>query len=940
MRLFRLPATNNRETSPSFPCHLKLQNDLVGMDLRLEEMNSCISIGSDGVRIVGIYGMGGIGKTTIAKTYYNLMSCQYEGRAFLADVREVCSKGGLLSLQEQLLRDILMNNLRDILMEKHVKIWNAYRGMVMIKNRLRFRRVLIVIDDVDQLYQLQNLAGMKYWFGLGSRIIITTRDEHLLMSHGVDTIYKAKELNNTEALQLFILKAFKDSGPPKDYVPLSSKFVNYANGLPLALEVLGSFLFGKTLNEWRASLNRLKENPENEILDTLQISFDGLEETERQIFLDIACFFKGKNEDHVTKILDTCGLYPDIGIRVLIEKSLITIVGKRLWMHDLLQEMGWKLVRQESPKEPGKRSRLWLYEDIFHVKSKNTVRVLKPIVSMKNLRLLIFHNLHFSQNLEYLSSELRFLEWHGYPCKTFPPTFQSKQLFELNLCFSQVEQLWDGIKQLNNLKVMKLSHSRNLVKTPDFRGVPNLEELILEGCTRLYEIDRSIGVLQTLVLLNLKDCKRLVSLPEGIYGLKALKIFNISGCSKLDYMLEELGHVECLEELDISGTAIKQTSHSSFHFKNLKILSLNGCNGQSKPLLSILPEKSSHSSAFCSLMVLDLSNCNLQEETVPKNLSCLSSLREISFRGNNFISLPASIIGLSNLQRLHLDNCRRLESLQPFPSNVQLISAHGCSSLETLPEDPDTYSLQSLQLNFANCFKLSRNQGDNNLAFMMLRRYLQGLSNPKTGFDIVIPGSNVPKWFSHQSSGDSSARLELPPICSDSKWMGFALCAIFVIRNRADPSILDFDLGCSIKIKGHTWPHHLEDGFLTSMEQFGSDQLWLFYLSRHEFLEIDWHETTQISCPVEVKFTAHGMGFSVKKFGVRLVYEQDVLEFNRTSNQFRISNYENCDAVHKVLDISEMDGALVKRSYSDHIKSDEAESSGISNLDIEPQTKE
>ncbi|KDP25807.1 hypothetical protein JCGZ_22529 [Jatropha curcas] len=893
MRLFRLPATNNRETSPSFPCHLKLQNDLVGMDLRLEELNSCISIGSEDVRIVGIYGMGGIGKTTIAKTYYNLMSCQFEGRAFLADVREVCSKGGLLSLQEQLLRDILM--------EKHVKIWNAYRGMVMIKNRLRFRRVLIVIDDVDQLYQLQNLAGMKDWFGLGSRIIITTRDEHLLMSHGVDAIYKAKELNNTEALQLFILKAFKDCRPPKDYVPLSTNFVNYANGLPLALEVLGSFLFGKTLNEWRTSLNRLKENPENEILDTLQISFDGLEETERQIFLDIACFFKGKNKDHVTKILDSCGFYPDIGIRVLIDKSLITIVGERLWMHDLLQEMGWKLVRQESPKEPGKRSRLWHYKDIFHVMSKNTgtediegmvLELPKPketqlsakaFLKMKNLRLLIFHNVHFSQSLEYLSTELRFLEWHGYPNKTFPSNFQSKELVELNLCFSQVEQLWNGIKQFNNLKVMELSHSKNLIKTPDFRGIPNLEKLILEGCIQLYEIDQSIGVLEMLIQLNLKDCERLVSLPEGIYGLKALKIVNISGCSKLEYMLEELGHLECLEELDISGTAIKQTSNSSFRFNNLKILSLNGCKGQPGPLLSILPEKSSNSSGFCSLMALDLSNCNLQEETIPKDLSCLSSLREFCLSGNNFISLPASISCLSNLQSLFLDNCRKLESLHAFPSN--------------------------------------------------------GLSNPKPGFDIVVPGSSVPKWFSHQSSGDSLTRIELPPICSDSKWMGFALCTIFIIEDRIDPDLLDLDLGCSIKIKGHTWRHQLEVGFLNSMEQFGSDQLWLFYLSRHEFLDIDWHETTKISCHVEVMFTVHGTGFYVKKFGVRLVYEEDVFEFNQTTDQLRFSNYENFDVVHQVLDESEMDGALVKRSYNDYIKRDGAESSGRSNFDIEPHTK-
>jgi hypothetical protein len=118
----------------------------------------------------------------------------------------------------------------------------------------------------------------------------------------------------------------------------------------------------------------MKENPDKEILDTLQISFDGLEETEKKIFLDIACFFKGNDRDHIAKMGDSCGVYPDIGIRVFIDKSLITVSNNNtLWMHDLLQQMGWKLVRQESPEEPGKRRRLWPYKDIDHVLTKNTV---------------------------------------------------------------------------------------------------------------------------------------------------------------------------------------------------------------------------------------------------------------------------------------------------------------------------------------------------------------------------------------------------------------------------------------------------------------------------------------------------------------------------------------------------------------------------------------
>ena len=132
-------------------------------------------------------------------------------------------------------------------------------------------------------------------------------------------------------------------------------------------------MFSKSKDEWKSALDRLKEYPEREILNVLQISYDGLQETEKKIFLNISCFFNHENKKTIMEILDYLDLYPKIGLRVLINKSLIKLQKNQLWMHDLLQDMGKDIVHQECREYPGKRSRLWLYKDIDDVLTKNKV---------------------------------------------------------------------------------------------------------------------------------------------------------------------------------------------------------------------------------------------------------------------------------------------------------------------------------------------------------------------------------------------------------------------------------------------------------------------------------------------------------------------------------------------------------------------------------------
>ncbi|XP_062022547.1 disease resistance protein RPV1-like [Rosa rugosa] len=672
------------------PTSYSFADNLVGIDSRLHRVNLHLSVGVDDVRFIGIWGMGGVGKTTMVRAVHERISHEFEFNFLLTDVRSSSiEKGGLLNLQKQLLSGIGA---------KKAGIFDLQEGATILKRLLRHKKVLLILDDVNHSSHLKYLAGNQEWFGSGSRVLITTRNEHLLIQHGVERRLKVEELNHDDSLKLFSWKAFQKGYPEEDFHDLSESVINYAKGLPLALEVLGSFLYGRYPSEWNSALRKLGRVCNLEIFDILKISYDGLDSEEKKIFLDIACFFNGGDKDRVTEVLNSCDFSAIIGINVLTERSLLTVSHGRLIMHDLLQEMGWEIVRQESHNELGRCSRLWLLEDVKHVLTKNTgteavegifvdstesgvdMEVTPKSFSMMNkLRYLKIENGNLPRGLEYLPNSLRILDWTRYPSNSLPSHFNPQKLLELSLCHSCIKHVRIGTEPLCNLKTINLSHSLNLVSTPNFKGIPYLKFLYLEGCIRLYEVDPTIEVLEKLTVLNLKDCKNLVHFASSVHGLKYLKVLNLSGCSKLKKLPNDMGHLESLEELHVNDTGIRELPSSIGMLERLPLLKIENCKD-----LMCLPISLG---GLKSLKVFIISGCSKLEK-LPEELG--NSLVNVDVSGTSIKELPCSIGMLEGLVSMSLRDCKHLECL---PSSVgglkslKDLTLSGCSKLEKLPDE-------------------------------------------------------------------------------------------------------------------------------------------------------------------------------------------------------------------------------------------------------------
>jgi len=181
--------------------HLHVLDVLVRLESPVLEVKLLLDVGRDDViHMVGIHGLDEVGKRSLVVTVYNSIGGHFEASCFLGNVRGTSNEiNGLEDLQSIILSKTV----------GEIKLTNWREGIHIIKRKLKGKKVLLILDDVDEQTQLQAIIGSLDWFGSGTRVIITTRDEHLLALHNIKITYKVRELNEKHALQSLTRKAFE-----------------------------------------------------------------------------------------------------------------------------------------------------------------------------------------------------------------------------------------------------------------------------------------------------------------------------------------------------------------------------------------------------------------------------------------------------------------------------------------------------------------------------------------------------------------------------------------------------------------------------------------------------------------------------------------------------------------------------------------------------------
>jgi Leucine-rich repeat (LRR) protein len=641
--------------------------------------------GSKNVNVISIVGLGGLGKTTLAKWVYN---DERVVQTFQLRTWVCVSKDFSVT---RLVKEILKSACGTI-----DENWSADTLQTRLREHLREKKFLLVLDDVWNKYRNKwiELRDLLVDSPERSKIVVTTRSDLVasIMS-STNSTYNLEGLSQDDCLSLFVKYAFKE-GDEKQHpslLKIGKEIVGKCKGAPLAVRTLGSLLHSKVdEREWEFVRDNeiwKLEQKENDILPVLRFSYDQLPIYLKRCFAFCSLFPKD-NEFFSDDLIQMWMAHELILEMPINKKQELEDVGE-LYINELVSRSFFQDVERLGPSFPFYEFKM---HDLIHDLAISVAQAELSVVDLgyeditKTVRHLSFSAEDLGQEVPKCLDNLTKVRTAMFT--TEPPLslveacisrFKSLRLLDLN--DSSFELLPSSIGTLKNLRYLNLADNKRIKELPNsICKLHNLQTLIFAGCDELERLPKDMRSMISLRYLPVTT-KYTCLLENGF--LNSLRILAVGRCPRLEVLFQ--GMDGCLP--------------------NLRALMILEC-----PRLTSLSLNIKHLTALETLEIVDCPKLNwiLGEDNQDLKLS----LRNLAIRNLSKLKvLPQWLQGSANtLQFLEIKDCEQFGALPewlPTFKSLHTLRISNCPKMSSLPEG--THSLTALRkLKIRGCLELIR----------------------------------------------------------------------------------------------------------------------------------------------------------------------------------------------------------------------------------------
>ncbi|XP_029127057.1 putative disease resistance protein RGA4 [Cajanus cajan] len=646
--------------------------------------------GDKSLCVIPLVGIGGLGKTTLAKLVFNdkRMDELFKLKIWVCvsddfDIRQIIIK--IINSASASAPNIAFAH------QENLNSLDIEQLQSRLRHKLSSQKYLLVLDDIwsDDRTKWIELKDLLKVGAVGNKIIVTTRSNTIASMMGTVTPYVLEGLSMENCLSLFVKWAFKEGEETKypNLVEIGKEIVKKCRGVPLAVRTLGSSLFlNFNLERWKFvrdhEIWNLKQK-KDDILPALKLSYDQMPSYLRLCFAYFSLFPKDFcfSDACVTDLWGAHGLLRSpVGSQKIenISRLYIDELRSRSFLEDF-EDLGAHLYCFKVHD---------LVHDLALYIAKGELVVVNSHTSNipgQVRHLSVVENDSLSNALFYKSRRVRTILFpiHGVGVDSESLLYtwitRYKYLRVLSLSDSRIETLPNSIGKLEHLRALCLENNRKIKRLPhSICKLQNLKFLSLRGCMELETLPKGLGMLVSLQRLLITTKQSI--LPEDEFAsLNNLHTLSFEYCDNLKFLFRRA------------------------QLTSLKVLLVQSCGCLESLPLHILPKLEVLFVIRCMTLNLSL-NCESPNHSLRMKLLHLEHCPRQQ-------TLPQWIQGAADtLQRLFILNCDSLEVLPEWltrMSHLKMLHIFNCPQLLSLPND--MHSLTALEdLSIDGCPELCR----------------------------------------------------------------------------------------------------------------------------------------------------------------------------------------------------------------------------------------